>query len=794
MNIDKPDRDGQTCVRAGYQGLRISRVDRLLMSEIAAPAGRRAAPWLFALTVFTSAALVFMIEPMMARLVLPVLGGSSAVWNTSLAFFQGALLVGYLYAHALQRLTAPRTQVLVHGLVLALAALALPPRVSDLLGDPDPARPALWLLGTLSVSVGAPFAALSATAPLLQAWRDRLTPGEGQAGGGIGPWGLYAASNLGSLLALLAYPVAVEPVLALKSQATAWSLGYLVFFALVLALGAVVWRLGPLSARAPPAAAAAREPAPVLWIDRARWIALAAIPSSLMLGVTTYVTTDVGSAPFLWIAPLALYLATFIIAFQARPIIPPGVARLVQAAAVILACALARPMPLAFMQGLGLHFVCFFFTALVCHQALVARRPASARLTDFYLCLSVGGVAGGAFNAFLAPTLFSTVIEYPAALVLACLARPWGPAGAIRPRTWAALAGCASLVAAAVLLSHPPGRVLNAQVTGLGAGVLFWMLFGLIGTAGVIAFRLRDRAWPFTAAVLAVAIGGAWAGDRVDGIRDWRGFFGVLRESRLNVPGLGGEIRMLAHGTTLHGAQALSPAFRCRPLLYYAHETPIGQVFDAEEAQKPSLTVGAVGLGTGSVAAYDRAGDRFTFFEIDPLVARIATDPRNFSYLSGCARGRIDYVLGDARLTLGRQPPGRFDVLLIDAFSSDSVPAHLLTVEAARLYLSRIKPDGVVILHLSNRSLDLVGPAQAVALAAGGVARFQSHGADPGRPPMWESSEAALIMARSPAGLAPFAADRRWSPADPKGVRPWTDDYTNLFGALVRRLAARPPS
>jgi hypothetical protein len=755
------------------------------MSEIVAPARSPAASWLFALTVFASAALVFLVEPMIARLILPILGGSSAVWNASLAFFQAALLIGYLYAHALQRLTSPRRQVLVHGAVLALAALVLPLGVSGLLGDPDPARPALWLLGTLALSIGAPFAALSATAPLLQAWSARLAPSGENGEGDHGPWGLYAASNLGSLLALLAYPVAVEPSLTLRIQTGAWSLGYLVFFALIVAIGAVIWRLGPAKSRAN-----ARESAPVRWIDRARWVALAAIPSSLMLGVTTYVTTDVGSAPFLWVAPLALYLATFIIAFQARPFISPRVALLIQAPAVILACALARPMPLAFLQGLGIHFVCFFFTALICHQALVASRPGSDRLTDFYLCLSVGGVVGGAFNAFLAPVLFSTVVEYPAALVLACLARPWGPRAAVQGWRWVAVAACFLLVAAAVVVSHPPLRGLDAWVSRLGTSRVFWVLFGLIGAAGVIAFRLRDRAWGFALAVLAVAVGGGWAGDRVDEIRDWRGFYGVLTESRLNVPALGGEVHMLAHGTTLHGAQALSPAFRCQPLLYYAHETPIGQVFDAEEARKSALVVGAVGLGTGSVAAYDRAGDHFTFFEIDPLVERVASDPANFSYLSGCARGRLDYVLGDARLTLGRQPPGKFDVLLIDAFSSDSVPAHLLTVEAARLYLSRIKPDGVVILHLSNRNLDLVGPAQAVALAAGGEARFQSHAAIPGRPQMWESAEAALIMARSPAGLAPFAADPRWRPADAGGVRPWTDDYTDLFGALVRRLTA----
>lgn len=762
------------------------------MSDTVAPPGRLSAAWLFVLAVFVSAALVFTVEPMMAKLVLPILGGSAAVWNTSLAFFQAALLVGYLYAHALQRLVSLRAQIIAHLAVLALAALVLPLGVSHVLGDPPPDAPALWLVGTLALSVGAPFAALSATAPLLQAWHARAAPPEAQGADGRGregeggPWGLYAASNLGSLLALIAYPVVIEPTIPLRHQTLDWSAGYLAFVALMAGLGATLWRGAP--AHAPVVEA---DGARVSWLERARWMVLAAIPSSLMLGVTSYVTTDVGSAPFLWVAPLALYLLTFIIAFQPRPLIAPAAALIVQAAAVLAACALARPMPRAFLLGLSVHFVAFFFTALVCHQALVARRPARGHLTDFYICLSLGGVVGGAFNAFLAPVLFTTIVEYPAALVLSCLARPWNLAELLKPWRWGFLAVCALSLVAAVLVAHPAGRSLTSWVISLGPGAQVQIVTILILWAGVLMFRLRDCAPLFALAALILVAGGGRAADRVDVVRYWRGFFGVLRESRLNIPGLGGEIRMLAHGTTLHGAQALAPRFRCQPLVYYAHETPIGQVFDAEAAAKPRLTVGAVGLGTGSVAAYDRASDAFTFFEIDPLVVKVSTDPENFSYVTRCARGVVDYRLGDARLTLTRQPGARFDVLLIDAFSSDSVPAHLLTVEAMRMYLAKIKPDGVIILHLSNRNLELDGPAQAIALAAGGHALLQVHNANPKLPQMWESSEDAVIVARTAEGLGPFAADRRWRPVDPRGVRPWTDDYTNLFGALVRRLQGR---
>jgi hypothetical protein len=752
------------------------------MSDTVALPARLSAAWLFVVAVFVSASLVFVLEPMMAKLVLPILGGSAAVWNTSLAFFQGALLVGYLYAHALQRLASLRFQIVAHLAVLALAAVVLPLGVSHALGDPSPGAPALWLVGTLALSVGAPFAALSATAPLLQAWHARVAPGDE----GGGPWGLYAASNLGSLLALLAYPIAIEPAIRLGRQTLDWSVGYLAFFALIASLGMALWREAPACPRVLEV-----EGARVRWMERVRWIALAAIPSSLMLGVTNYVTTDVGSAPFLWVAPLALYLLSFIIAFQARPLIHPRIALLVQAAAALAACALARPMPRAFLLGLGVHFLAFFFTALVCHQAVVARRPARGHLTDFYICLSVGGVVGGAFNAFLAPVLFSTIVEYPAALVLSCLARPWNLAGLRDRWAWAFLVVCAILLAAAVEVAHPQGRALILWVISLGQRTQFYILTILIFWSALLMFRLRHCAPLFALGALMLVVGGGRAADRVDVVRYWRGFFGVLRESRLSIPGLGGEVRMLAHGTTLHGAQALSPRFRCQPLVYYAHETPIGQVFDAEEAAKPALSVAAVGLGTGSVAAYDRARDTFTFFEIDPLVVKVSTDPANFTYVSRCARGAVAYRLGDARLTLSRQRDSKFDVLLVDAFSSDSVPAHLLTTEAMRMYLAKIKPDGVVILHLSNRNLELDGPAQAIGLAAGGRALLQVHDANPALPEMWESSEDAVIVSRTAAGLAPFAADRRWRWADPRGVRPWTDDYTNLFGALVRRLEGR---
>ena len=749
------------------------------------PRGAYAPPALFAITVFASAALVFVVQPMVAKLILPLLGGSPSVWNTSMVFFQLALLAGYAYAHALQGLRQVRTQAIVHVAVLLAAAIALPLRVNVLAGPPSSDYPNLWLLAVLGLSIGAPFVVLSATAPLVQAWHAR-TLGRVQ---GKGPYALYAASNLGSLLALLAYPIVVEPVFSLSGQRLSWSAAYLAFAFLMGGLALMVTR----TKACPTTDAVAESARTNTWRERLIWVVLAAIPSSLMLGVTTHITTDVASAPFLWVLPLALYLGTFIIAFQDHPAIPPDVTLLFQAAAVA-GCATLLPFKSTFFViQFAVHLLAFFLTALMCHQRLVAYRPPAARLTEFYLCLSVGGVVGGAFNALLAPVIFSNVWEYPLVLALSCLARPWGD-WKVGPFIWAmlllgTLAAVATPIAVTFAGHHGTtetffGTINSAELIDMGVK-------GLLAMTAIAAFQVRSRALFFFLLIALLSVGAEAAADRTDTRQSWRSFFGVLLKSETIVPGLGGRVSMLAHGTTLHGAQAIDPAHRCSPLIYYTPGSPIGQVFLELQDQRPGLRIGAVGLGTGSVAAFTRPGDHLTFFEIDPLVKRIATDPAHFSYTTECAGGEVDYVIGDARLTLARQPPKSFDLLLIDAFSSDTVPAHLLTVEAVRGYLSRLKLEGVLILHLSNRNLDLMHPAQAVARQAGGHALVQSYRPGVDQAGTWESAEDVVLVARASQALVPFVDDPRWSPANPFQARPWTDDYTNLAGALYANLKAR---
>ncbi|WP_421731586.1 fused MFS/spermidine synthase [Brevundimonas sp.] len=753
----------------------------------------RVTPILFAVAIFTSAALVFVVQPMVTKLVLPMLGGSPSVWNTSMVFFQAALLVGYAYAHALQRLKALRSQLAVHLALLVAAALFLPLKISGLLGDPDPSAPIGWLLATLALSVAAPFAVLSATAPLLQAWYARVRAGHAD---GQNPYVLYAASNLGSFLALLAYPILIEPLASLSSQRAGWSGGYAVFMLLIVALAWVVWRrrvevAGTVMSDPAPLAASPQIP----WREKGVLVLLAAAPSSLMLGVTAHLSTDVASAPFLWVAPLALYLLTFVVAFQTRPAIPMPITLMIQAA---LGAATVSMM--AFRTGewaliFGLHLATFFFTALMCHQAMAARRPAPDRLTEFYLLMSLGGVVGGAFTALIAPSLFNMVWEYPLVLVLVGLARPWGGWNPLsRAQIGLFLAGIALAIvppmALEVMRYNPEFRAMFSNTGMIQTAQL------ILGGAAICAFLVRERAILFTIILAAVVMSGFHIARGYDWALTERSFFGVMRVATTNDERLGGPVNVLMHGTTLHGAQARDPGFACMPTLYYAPATPIGQAMQMVQRRAWGVNVGIVGQGSGAMAGYKRGEDRLTFFEIDPMVDRLSRDPKWFTFINGCAKndgpgGQIRTVLGDARLTMAKEPAGTYDYLLIDAFSSDAVPTHLLTEEAIAGYLKLLKPDGVVVLHLSNRNLEITQPAEAAARTLGVPHLHQIYVENAEAPDMAEASTEALILSPTEAGLEEFRADPRWASPPETDVRPWTDDYVNLFGSLWRNIANR---
>lgn len=737
---------------------------------------------IFAMAIFASAALVFSVQPIMGRLLLPMLGGSPSVWNTSMVFFQAALLVGYAYAHLLQRVGSLRGQVGIHLGLLVLALVAFwPLRLHETLGLPDTAQPIPWLIGSLALAVGAPFAILSATAPLLQAWfaRVRQSTTEGQ-----NPYVLYAASNLGSFAALIAYPVLIEPLSGLHSQTFGWSAAYVSFILLIAVLAGVVWKNREPGVEPAPLT----RSAPITWRERLTWVLIAAAPSSLMLGVTTHVSVDVASAPFLWVVPLALYLLTFVIAFSARPAIPLGVTLIIQAAATAICLAVFSLTNGSWLVMLGIHLVCFFFTALMCHQVLAERRPAPDRLTEFFLLLALGGVLGGAFNALVAPQIFDTVLEYPLVLCLAVLARP-GSRGQLNSGTWTWLA------AIAVFAIIPPILFYWLQNDGAPHAAGFSYEQGrkvalvVLALAAISAFMIRDHVRLFFVGLCLIALSASQVSVRYDWTESDRSFFGVIRRADVEYPGVG-QMRILMHGTTLHGAQAQAPEWRCTPSLYYAPVTPIGETVIVTQNRNAAAVVGIVGEGSGSLAAYKRAGDDFTFFEIDPMVDRWARDPARFSYISECADGPIATVIGDARLTLRDQPAGRFDLLVVDAFSSDAVPTHMLTVEALREYLRVMRPNGIVVLHLSNRNLDITSPAIAAARELGVPFMHKIYGENPAAPDMTEASTEVVILSPTSEGLEPFRIDARWQEGLETDTTPWTDDYVNLFGALARDIQA----
>src|SRR3954470_21339016 len=635
-------------------------------------ASLRLTPLLFAATLFVSALLLFSIQPMFAKMVLPKLGGAPAVWSVAMVFFQTVLLGGYAYAHLLNRLLQPGRAVMFHLLLVGVTATMLPIAIAPGWGAPPLDGTALWLFGLFAASIGLPFFTLSASAPLLQSWF--AASGHRQAGN---PYVLYAASNLGSFAALFAYPVIVEPLLTLKTQTAAWSIG----FAL---LGILLSFVGLLAARAEPATVQteAVDDVSASAGERMRWIALAAVPSGLVIAVTAYMTTDIAAAPFLWVVPLAIYLLTFVAVFRERPwIAHANVVRFAPFAVAPLAVSLIGGDKVFWVTMIALNLVAFALLTLMCHGELYGRRPSPRRLTEFYLCTSFGGVIGGAFAGLLAPQIFNGNYEYPILVALAVLCMPGIFAGGIRKAAaelWPWL--LPSVVLALVWwVSH-----LQLPAT---LELPFQVLLALLAAAMLF---LRQRLMPFFGlVVLSFVITGLWR-PGIAPIETARSFFGVHKVAEVSE----GKARILYHGTTIHGAQRLrnddgtpvdgSPT----PLPYYYPQGPLAEAIDAARAAQGVLGhVAVVGLGTGSLACHRKAGEHWTFFEIDPEVIRIARDPRLFTFLSSCAPD-APVVAGDARLTL-EASSGRYDLIVLDAFSSDSIPAHLLTREALAGYLSK---------------------------------------------------------------------------------------------------------
>lgn len=721
----------------------------------------------FAVTLFLSAGLMFLVEPMVARMVLPRLGGSPAVWSTCLVFFQAVLLLGYAYAHALTRLLPRWWQILVHvAVVLPTAALVLPLDLGTRAPLPD-ASPALWLLLRLAVVAGPPVFAISATAPLLQRWFADV---EHEAA--RDPYFLYAVSNAGSLLALLAYPLLVEPTMSLDWQATLWSWGFGAL-ALGIALCAAVTLYG---ARPDVLVAPPKTSSPATLRQRLAWTALAFVPSSLLLGVTTHITADIASAPLLWVVPLMLYLLTFILAFARRPPLRHSIMVRVLPLVLIplvITTAPGLPLMLPLPLMLALHLGCFFAVAMVCHGELARQRPPTAQLTEFYFFLSIGGVLGGAFNALLAPLIFSSVWEYPLALIAACLVKPSAPDDARHGLTRDVLLPFA-LVGLVLLTNAIRSIVADGTVLLLLVATFGYMLPALA------LLNFSPRRWRFALGVAVMLFATAATGAS-DTIAAYRSFFGVYRIRAVDDGH--SHALVLMNGTTLHGVRSLVPGEEALPMAYYNPQGPFGRFF-AAFAPDSIRHVAVVGLGTGGLACYARPGQHWTFYEIDPLVERIARDPHTFQFLANCGN-HPNVVLGDARLTIGAAPDGTYDALIIDAFSSDSIPMHLLTREALALYLRKLAPGGRLLFHISSRTLDLRPVIGALAADAGVPARMLLDRPPPGIS-IWRRAPALVVaLAGRGSDLGRLDPADGWTELPPGSARfLWTDQRSDLLGAI----------
>lgn len=782
---------------------------------------------LFAITLFWSAALLFWVEPMIGKLVLPQLGGAPAVWNTCMVFFQAMLLAGYAAAHWLTGRHRPRTQLTVHLALLFAALLTLPIRLNETAAVPWQHWPTAWLLLQLLVNVGPAFFVLALTTPLLQRWfAASAQPGLRD------PYFLYAASNLGSFVALLGYPLFIELNWPLREQAWLWAAAFLLMPLLVLACGAKLPRADDLQSPPPVAAVCDRrtelgnavdEPAQgrrsqsaatgIALPRRLHWAVCAAVPSSLLLGVTTYITTDVASMPLLWVLPLALYLLTFVFVFARRQLFS---ARLLSRALPIGVLALAYQMCAGLSEPawlvMGLHLVVFFIAAMGCHARLAADRPEPEHLTEFYLWMSLGGVVGGLFNTLLAPVLFNSVVEYPLALMAACWLRSNGartPMSAAPSESPSATVDvgvrvpaadllwpfCLAVLTGALAALLPPVRLIPAQLQSL-------VIFGL---PLLLCFLLVDSPRRFALGLGAVFLGGAFfTGGFGKTLHVERNFFGVTRVTLSP----NGDARQIVHGRTIHGRQFLDAARAAEPLTFYHREGPLGDVFKAFEARAgglqppsdalskpagggfkpPARSIGVIGLGAGSMAAYARTGERWTFYDIDPSVLRIAQDTNFFTFLARSAAAETRLIEGDARLRLREARDGGYDLLVLDAFSSDAIPVHLITREAVELYLRKLAPGGMLAFHISNRYLDLepvlanlAEDLRLVALGCDDMSLTEAEFATGREQAHW------VVMARAVDGLAGFQRRTRWSPLEgnPR-VGVWTDDFSSPLRVIQR--------
>ncbi len=729
--------------------------------------------------IFVSALLLFSVQPLFTKMVLPRLGGSPAVWSVAMVFFQSLLLAGYAYAHLLMQSRRRIVPVTVHLVLLIVALLTLPLSIAGGWGEPPHSGYAFWLLGLFAVSIGLPFFALAANNPLLQAWFVRTGHPAGPD-----PYFLYASSNIGSFLALLSYPVLLEPMFTLRTQNLVWTAGYGVLVLLIAGCGLLLMR-SPVQATVDLQAEDIQSPAPA-WSLRARWIFLAAVPSGLLIAVTAHISTDVAAAPLLWVLPLSLYLLTWVLVFQSRPLLPHKWMLALQPLAIAgVVALLAVGGEQNLLLTLGGHQLCFFVIAMACHGELARTRPAAKYLTGFYVALSFGGMIGGLFAGLIAPYSFSWIAEYPILLAFAALCRPSDGGERWLSWTrwyWPALAGIAF------------GLIVPAWLEDRGgAGWLQDHRAWVVGAVGVLAAALAlvlkaSRLKIFATVVLALVLLRVYPSDdgRVETVRS---FFGVHKI----VVTPGGYYHVLMHGTTIHGAEKYlnndgTPVTgRPEPITYYHKDGGIGQAITAVRERKGEpLRVAVIGVGSGTLTCAAKPGESWKFFEIDQTMVDTASDPKYFSYIQNCAPD-FKPVIGDARLTFAKEPDGVYDLIIVDAYSSDAIPIHLATEEAMKIYKDKLAPQGAVVMHVSNRHLEL--ESVVVGIADANDLKSWVYNEDSGRDDEYIFSTDVVVSARDEADVGKLASSGKWAETEPtENQRNWTDDYSNILGAVYRRL------
>jgi hypothetical protein len=756
--------------------------------------------WIFTGTIFLSAFLLFSVQPMFAKMVLPLLGGSASVWAIAIFFFQTALLAGYCYAHLSIATASPKMVGVLHIGLCLLAFVALPIGLPAGWSEPPAGELYLWQLGLFTVAIGLPFLAVSANAPLLQAWFART--GHPHAGD---PYFLYGASNLGSLGALLAYPFILEPALGLSALSFAWTVGYVVLVGLLAAIlvsaprrelqGLNPTDLDKSDARLAPAMTKAVP----TWRGRLGWIGLALVPTALLTAFTTHITADISPAPLLWVLPLLLYLLTFVLVFRDKPLVSWRVLLELHLFAVALALlALSQTMYENWFLAASTGVAALFTSAMVAHRALYEARPAALDLTDFYLCMALGGALGGLAAALLAPKIFSEVFEYPLLLALSVACRP-GVFGGGAPAVAGTNAGEPAqgdkrealrflLIVAAGFLGIFCIRWTIAEFTILAGEVEVTLV--VVALLGVLLFARRRHPAQQAAVALLMCVAVILLPSAVRRGDAQRSYYGVHRVQAA----ADDEFRTLWHGTTVHGAQRIrdaegNPVEDTTPAGYYYPNGPMAQtiVRVQERLGDQKGRFGIVGLGAGSLACYARPGETWRFFEIDPVVVAIATDPKVFTFLAKCL-SEPDIVLGDGRLTIAKEASGSFDLIIVDAFSSGAVPIHLMTVEALELYLDKVKANGIVLLHISQDYLDLEAVFAATLKQLPTVHGFTVTDDEPEEADDSASVSTVAVFARTSEALEPLRSLAGISEPDARGLRAWTDDYSDVLGPFLLKL------